>query len=80
MGGARSWLAKGVVIALGLAFSQGWVELCAGISITSPVATLSLCEGGKGVRLASHVFLSQTLSLVQAPELDIEAAAFPIPP
>ena len=31
-GGARSWLAKGVVIALGLAFPQGWVELCAGIS------------------------------------------------
>ena len=56
------------------------MELCAGVSITSPVATLSLCEGGKGVRLASHVFLSQTLSLVQAPELDIEAAAFPVPP
>ena len=31
-GGAWSWLAKGVGIALGLVFPQGWVELGTGVS------------------------------------------------
>lgn len=31
-GGAWSWLAKGIGVALGLAFPQGWVELGTGVS------------------------------------------------
>lgn len=45
-----------------------------------PSSCTELVWTAKGVRLASHIFLSQTLSLVQAPELDIEATAFPVPP
>lgn len=46
----------------------------------SSCTALSLSVGRKGGGMTFHVFLSQSLSLVQAPELDAEAAAFPVPP
>lgn len=61
--------------------SQKRWAICWGLyNQPSSCTALSLSVGRKGVRTTFHVFLSQSLSLVQAPELDAEAATFPVPP